>query len=107
MDPFAQAAEDMAQSAFGRSGVYQREGEVPFPVRLLLAGQEVAIVGRSGTRPGRKVRSVSYTVTAAQLMGEPRAGDLVGIGSEHGWRVVGFDLDAEGVSYTLSLERQE
>ncbi|ONG56972.1 hypothetical protein BKE38_05095 [Pseudoroseomonas deserti] len=115
MDPFAMARRDLAASALGVDAVYQYKGSsTPFPVRLIFSQAE-----NSGMRgfdtPGKGAVRTEAVITDASLnpfsgygpKARPQPGDLIGLGTEKGWKVATVEADARGISYTLTLARQD
>lgn len=114
-NPFARAAEIVAAGPLGVDALYEfKQGGPPFPVRLILSHEEEGGGMGFGT-PGKAAIRVRATITSVALnpnasperMARPAPGDLIGIGSEGGWRVTNARMDVEGVSYTLDLARQD
>lgn len=108
MDPFAMAQEDLAQSDLAIDVVYQFGGSgPPIPCRMRLSRPGEA-AGESFLRPGKISVAAIGIIAKADLRGqEPQEKDLIGQGTQGGWRVASVQQDAHGLSYMLGLRRRD
>lgn len=109
MDHFEQMAVDLAASELGRDAVYAfKQGGPEFPVRLVLSTLEDSDGALSFGSPGKaSIRVEAMIPASAVAPGRPAKGDLIGLGTERGYRVETVRQDSRGVSYILGLARQD
>jgi hypothetical protein len=106
-DPFAMAAEDLAQSDLATKVSYQFAGGGPSlpDVPLIFTEVEEEAEGPGGGRI-MAIRTEAIVTAAVLAPGRPQKGDLIGLGATGGWRVASVRQDARGVRFILGLGRQ-
>jgi hypothetical protein len=104
---FARAASALTRVG-GELVTYQfRQGGPALTVRVVFSQPEEPVsIGMP--RTGKASVRVAATVAASDLApGRPERGDLIGLGSEKGWKVDGVEQDPSTAFYTLALLRQD
>lgn len=106
-DPWARAAARMARGVGSVEASYQFVEGGPSKAVRLIPSQEEASAGAQFGRPGSSATVRVMTLVAAEIApGRPQKNDLVGLGTEGGWRVEKAVEDAERATFTLWLRRQ-
>jgi hypothetical protein len=120
INPWLQAASDMAESEVGVTITYQLVSGGPALSLRAIRNEFEDLEGDGlGPRGGRKTRAVTFDLPLLQIreaMGavglepdtfRPQRGDLIGIAALRGWRVEEATQDAEGASWTVRVKRQD
>lgn len=108
LDPWARAAQQLVRAPGSTEVTYYFKGtSIPRNLRGTFSQPEVEAAGSFG-RTGKLSVAVELTICAADVApGRPEKDDLVGVGSEKGFRVETVRQDDEGVSFILGLRRQD